>query len=143
MKRLTLASLMLVSLQVSAFSLPSAPSSPSGYNEIRTQSGSVCRSSIGGNLQVYGGALTSNGDEGNPYGYHAANGTNDEDGLYIGFAYSFGGGKQMDCTRLADIETERALIELNKLKSDIKALEQIRELQLLETEGHLPKLSRR
>ena len=141
----TLLAVALVATSANAFalSMPSAPSSPTGYDEVRTSDGSVCRSNVGGNLQMYGGVMSGDSDGSNHYDYRGYdNRSEDESGLYVGFAYSFGGGKRINCDRLATIETERAELELQKLKSEIKALEKIRELQLLEANGNLPKLSR-
>ena len=139
MKKLTLAAMLLASFNVAAFTMPSAPSSPTGYDEIRTQDGTVCRSSVGGNLQMYGGMSDASGNSnGNYYG----RGSEDEQAAFVGFAYSFGGEKRMRCDRIAEIETQRAEIELNKLKSEIEALKKIRELEMLEASGNLPKLSR-
>ncbi|MGR5241700.1 hypothetical protein ACPV36_12455 [Photobacterium damselae] len=117
--------------------MPSAPQAPNAFDEIRTADGTTCRSSIGGKLQIYGGALTSKqqGDY-----FHGANNV-DEVGGYIGFSYSLGGGKRVDCSRLSQIETERAELELKKLKAEIATLEQMKKLAMLEASGALPPLT--
>lgn len=140
MKKLALLSTLLFSsFAFSAVNIPTAPSSPTGYDEIRTSDGVTCRSSVGGNLQVYGGALTVDGSESS---YGSGNPRYDEQGGFVGFAYSFGGSERIRCGRLAEIETERAQIELARLKEEIETLKRVRQLKLLEAEGGLPKLSR-
>ena len=96
------------SLSASLINIPSPPSSPSSYDEIRTSDGSSCRSSVGGNIQMYGGLVTTGGDEAYIYSSDF-----NETGGYIGFAYSMGGGKRLNCSRLSEIETEKALIEFS------------------------------
>ncbi|KII75400.1 hypothetical protein [Vibrio renipiscarius] len=140
MKKLLLA--LLVSTNAFAISMPSAPSSPNGYDEIRTQDGTTCRSSVGGNLQIYSGIVQSDGDR----EYHNGNDYNRQDdaesAIYLGVAYSFGAGERLDCSSIAKIETERAKIELERIKAEVKAYERIRTLQQMEAHGNLPKLSR-
>ncbi|MFS1430428.1 hypothetical protein LMH73_025765 [Vibrio splendidus] len=139
MKKLALLSSLLFSgFAFSAVNIPSAPSSPTGYDEIRTSDGVTCRSSVGGNLQVYGGALSMDGSSASSYD----DPNYDEQGGFVGFAYSFGGEKRIRCDRLAEIETERAQIELARLKEEIETLKRVRQLKLLEAEGGLPELSR-
>lgn len=123
---------------LAAVNIPTAPASPSGYDEIRTADGVTCRSSVGGNLQFYGGMLDVDGKSSSSYD----DPTYDERGGFVGFAYSFGGGERIRCSRLAEIETERAQIELTRLKEEIETLKRARALQLLEAEGGLPQLSR-
>ncbi|WP_032549568.1 hypothetical protein [Vibrio fortis] len=137
LKYLKLLSLILISghsLAASLIDIPSPPSSPSSYDEVRTSDGASCRSSVGGNIQMYGGLVTTGGDDAYIY-----NSDFNETGGYIGFAYSMGGGERLNCSRLAEIETEKALIELNKLKSEIKHIERLRKIQLMEAEGKLKK----
>lgn len=123
---------------LAAVNIPTAPASPSGYDEIRTADGVTCRSSVGGNLQVYGGMLDVDGKASSSYDDPSY----DEQGGFIGFAYSFGGSERIRCSRLAEIETERAQIELARLKEEIETLKRARALKLLEAEGGLPELSR-
>ena len=113
--------------------MPQAPNSPSGYDEYRTADGSSCRSSVGGNIQIYGGMYESQEQY-----YSLSN----NKGFHVGVAYSLGGGKRIDCSRIQEIDTRRAELELRKLEAEIKALEKIREMQLLNTEGLLPPLTR-
>lgn len=135
--------LAIMSSSAMAYTMPSAPSlSISGYDEIRTTDGAVCRSSNGGNLTVHGGISDSKGDNG--YNYTAGgnqNGFDNERGSYIGFAYNFGGSKRIDCSRLAEIEIEKAELELQKLRAEIDALEQLKALHALQSGGDLPPLS--
>lgn len=135
--RLFIVSLLLSNSSVAAVNIPSAPSSPTGYDEIRTSDGVTCRNSVGGNLQVYGGMLNVDGTSASYYD----DPTYDERGGFIGFAYSFGGGERVQCNRLAEIETERAQIELARLKEEIASLKRIQKMQLLEAQGALPKLT--
>jgi len=128
-----LIALVALSFNATAFTVPSAPSAPSGYDEIRTSTGTTCRSNIGGNLQMYGGAV----DVGQSGGYYDGE---KEQGLFVGFAYSFGAGSRISCNRLAEIETERAELELIKLKQEVAAYKQQLQLQQLEASGKLPKL---
>ncbi len=118
----------------SLINIPSPPSSPSSYDEVRTADGASCRTSIGGNIQMYGGLVTTGGED--AYFY---NSDFNETGGYIGFSYSIGSKSRLDCSRLASIETEKAQIELEKLKSEIKHIERLRKIQLMEAEGKLKK----
>lgn len=134
--------LAMMSGSAMAFTMPSAPSlSNSGYDEIRTTDGAVCRSSTGGNLTLHGGFSDSQGDYNNGY-YDNNDGFDNEQGAYIGFAYNFGGGKRIDCSRLAEIEFQKAELELQKLRAEIDALEQLKALHALQSSGELPPLSK-
>lgn len=126
--------LALVTFKASAFSVPSAPSSPSGYDEVRTSRGTTCRASVGGNLQLYGGLV----DAQQSGGYYGDEG---EQGAFVGFAYSFGSESRIRCDRLAEIETEMAELELQKLQQEVAAYKQMLRLQQLEANGSLPKLN--
>lgn len=134
------AGLFLAHSSAMAITIPTAPTSPTGYDEIRTADGVTCRSTIGGNLQVYGGALDISGNQANVNTLFTPD--YDERGGFVGFAYSFGGSERLRCDRLAEIETERAQIELARLKDEIELLKKARQLQLLGDEGVLPKLTR-
>ena len=122
---------MIIAFDVLAFSVPSAPSAPSGYDEIRTQLGTSCRSSIGGNLQIYGGFVDSNGNSYNHYDNGYSRADDGEHGAFVGFSYSFGGEERIRCDRLAEIETEIAELELQKLKQEVAAFKKALLLQQL------------
>lgn len=139
MKSIILIFTLIVSFQANALSIPSAPSSPTGSDEIRTSDGATCRSSVGGNLQIYGGIVDASGDR-NQDGDYWHRYDEDERGAYIGFAYSFGGESRIRCDRLAEIETERAELELEKLKAEIEMLKKVKELEILKASGILPEL---
>lgn len=132
MKKLILLS-VLASFGANAFSVPSAPSSPNGYDEVRTQDGVTCRSSLGGNLQLYGGVVDSK-NSGDYYGDES------EQGAFVGFAYSFGAKSRIRCDRLAEIETERAELELERLKRELASYKEALKLKQLEASGILPGL---
>lgn len=85
---------------------------------------------------MYGGALTVSGKSASYYD----DPDYDEMGGFVGFAYSFGGGEAVRCDRLAEIETERALLELNKLKAELAAYKEMAALKALESTGDLPEL---
>ncbi len=131
--RLFTVSLLVSSTSYAAVSIPSAPSSPTGYDEIRTSDGVTCRNSIGGNLQLYGGVLSVDGTSASYYDKP----NYDERGGFVGFAYSFGASERLQCSRLAEIETERAQIELARLKAEIATLERIQKMKMLEAQGNL------
>ncbi|NLS14402.1 hypothetical protein HGP28_16095 [Vibrio sp. SM6] len=118
--------------------MPSAPNTNTSFDEIRTTDGAVCRSSNGGNFIIHGGVSDANSDFNNHY---YGRGIDDEQGIYVGFAYSFGGGERIDCSRLAKIEFEKAELELQKLRAEIEALEQLKNLQAMQLNGELPPLS--
>ncbi|MGL5335303.1 MAG: hypothetical protein ACRC9R_04015 [Enterovibrio sp.] len=91
---------------------------------MRTQGGATCRSSHAGNLQVYGGVY---GDtEKNPYNYY---GTGEDKGAYVGINISIGGGKILDCSKLYELETTRAQLELERLKTEIAQLKKLQAIQ--------------
>lgn len=142
MKKSLIAIALLISTNAIAVSMPNAPSSPTGYDEIRTQDGTTCRSSVGGNLQIYSGIVQSDGDSDHYYGNDYNRQDDAEAAIYLGVAYSFGGGERLDCSNIAKIETERAKIELQRIKAEVEAYERIRTLQQMEAHGNLPKLSR-
>lgn len=137
--RLVLFLLALTSFNSHAFTMPSAPNTNSSFDEIRTTDGAVCRSSNGGNFILHGGISDSNNNFDDRY--YGTSGIDDEKGVYIGFAYNFGGGKRIDCSRLARIEFEKAELELQKLRAEIEALEQLKNLHVLQINGQLPPLS--
>ncbi len=128
--------LLISSTSIAAVNIPSAPSSPTGYDEIRTSDGTTCRSSVGGNLQLYGGMLSVDGSSASYYD----NPKYDEQGGFIGIAYSFGGGERLQCNRLAEIETERAQLELARLREEIATLKKVQQMKILEARGALPKI---
>lgn len=130
--------LMSIGLKAFAFTMPSAPNTNTSFDEIRTTDGAVCRSSNGGNFILHGGVSDAENDYAND---HYGRGIDDEQGIYIGFAYSFGGGERIDCSRLARIEFEKAELELQKLKAEIEALEQLKNLHAMQLSGELPALS--
>ncbi|WP_168837497.1 hypothetical protein [Vibrio agarilyticus] len=130
--------LSTISITAQAFTMPSAPNTNTSFDEIRTTDGAVCRSSNGGNFIIHGGVSDANSDFNNHY---YGRGIDDEQGIYVGFAYSFGGGERIDCSRLAKIEFEKAELELQKLRAEIEALEQLKNLQAMQLNGELPPLS--
>ena len=125
-----------------AFSMPSAPGQVnSTYDEIRTTDGATCRSANGGNLIFHGGVSSATGSNESYYSYNDSSYKNDDEtGVYLGFALSYGGGKKIDCSRLAEIEFEKAELELKKLKAQVKALSELQRLNDLQTSGVLPAL---
>ena len=125
-----------------AFTMPSAPGQVnSTYDEIRTTDGATCRSANGGNLILHGGMSTATDSGESNYSYDSTSYNNgDEKGVYMGFAYSYGGSEKIDCSRLADIEFEKAELELQKLRAQVAALQQMQALQSLEASGSLPPL---
>ncbi|MGL6175610.1 MAG: hypothetical protein ACRC1U_01250 [Vibrionaceae bacterium] len=95
----------------------------SGYSEVRTEGGATCRSNHAGNVQVYGGVY---GDtQTNPYNY----GASEDKGAFVGINISIGGGKILDCSKLYELETTRAQLELERLKAEITQLKQLQAIQ--------------
>ena len=129
--------LILHTSTVMAFTMPSAPGQVnSTYDEIRTSEGASCRSANGGNLIVHGGVSGASGtNTSNSYSeyFRPLEDSHDdtEAGAYMGFAYSFGGGKKIDCSRLANIEFERAELELEKLRAEVDVLKKMNMLSNL------------
>lgn len=111
------------------------PSTPSGYDRVRTTEGSECQSSIAGNLQVYAGVYNAEYDD--PY-FMISSGINrqmNDQGFQAGITYSFGGGERINCARMYNIEVERAQMELEKLKSEIEMMKKLKTLEMMEQAG--------
>ena len=102
--------------------LPPAPSMGSmGSTEVRSGSTS-CRSDLGGNMMVYGGAYDNNSDS--DY-YNSSNDT----GVSIGIAYRFGGVEPLDCSKLYNKELTLKDIQISKMQAELEALRKLTEKQ--------------
>ena len=124
-----------------AFTMPSAPSQVnSTFDEIRTTDGATCRSANGGNIILHGGVSRARVTDELIFDNGMNYDDSSETGIYMGFAMSYGGGKKIDCSRLANIEFEKAQLELENLRAQVAALQQLKNIQLLEESGSLPPL---
>lgn len=124
--------LILASVNAHAY-MPSAPSNNNGYDRVKTMEGTECQSQVGGALQVYAGAYSNDADGGYDYD-HGGNqhGYNSDHGVHVGITYSFGGGERLDCSKLYNIEVERAQLQLEKLKSEIEEMKKLKRLEMME-----------
>ncbi|MGL5250610.1 MAG: hypothetical protein ACRC7P_05940, partial [Enterovibrio sp.] len=61
----------------------------------------------------------------NPYNY----GASEDKGAFVGINISIGGGKILDCSKLYELETTRAQLELERLKAEITQLKQLQAIQ--------------
>ena len=81
-----------------------------------------------GQIQVYAGSYSNEGDD-----YYGD--TRRDSGVHVGVTYSFGGGaKRLDCSKLYNIEVNRAKLELDKLKSEIEMLQKMKKLETMSSD---------
>lgn len=115
----------------------SATAMASGYDEIRTQDGAVCRSSNEGNLEIYAEGYTEDGHQSYFYDHMTAAPFEDT-GIKAGVKYKFGGGKRLDCSKLYKQELTRGDLEITRLKAEIEQLKKLNALQAGIDAGHIP-----
>jgi hypothetical protein len=121
MKYLLMALLLLPTLvSAQSINLPGAPR-PTGFDELRTSSGTTCKQAAGSNLNVDFGLVASTQDRDNKYSDENRDAFAGEQGnaAFARVSYAIGAPKRLDCSKLYDIELETLRLELQALKEQL------------------------
>lgn len=121
--RLTLACITIaVSSIANAAYIPSVQQS-TGYDEIKTSTGIVCRQSMSNQTYINMGVTGSQNnyrDEGWDNWNSRDNG---EAMVYVQMTIPIGSPERMDCSRIYDLEVERQQLEIQQLKTQLELLQ--------------------
>lgn len=114
-----------ISFNASAVNIPNIQQS-TGYDEIRTSNGIVCRQSMSGGPQLQIGALGGQNGSTSDHHYDGLYGNRyegrDEAGVFIQFVMPIGAPERIDCSTIYDIEVEKQQLELQQLKAQVEIL---------------------